>query len=130
VRACLQAPSRLCFCVIVWPPLSAGPEAVFFPIVGPHQDNVRRLNEERSEVSAPSLGDAAQDRFAARAVLAGNETEPCAEIPPAIEGFTCSNRATRIGMLLERLSIISSNGMDGSPFHPQAESLQLEGELS
>ena len=52
---------------------------------------------ERSEVSAPSLGDAAQDRFAARAVLAGNETEPCAEIPPAIEGFACSDRCDRGG---------------------------------
>jgi len=42
-------------------------EAVLLPIMRPHQDDVGRLDEERSEIVASSPRDAAQDRSAASA---------------------------------------------------------------
>ena len=60
-------------------------EAEAFPIVRAHQDDVCGLDEQGSEILAPALGDAGEDRSATCAVLAWHETKPCAEIAPALE---------------------------------------------
>ncbi len=66
------------------------PEAEFLPIVRSHQDDMRSLDEEGPQIFAAALGYASKDRFAARAVLAGNETDPSAKVTSTPESFTRS----------------------------------------
>jgi len=69
------------------------------PIVRPHEDNVCGLDEQGSEILAPALGDAAEDRSAACAVLAWHETKPCAEIASALTSrhFTAQRNFVAVG---------------------------------
>jgi hypothetical protein len=50
------------------------------------------LDEQRSKVSAATLGDAAQNRTATGTVLPWDETEPGAEVPSSIRGLTGADR--------------------------------------
>ncbi len=56
------------------------PEAEFLPIVRSHQDDVRRLDKQGSQILAATLGYASKDRFTAGAELTGDEANPGAEV--------------------------------------------------
>ena len=65
-------------------------EAELLPIVGAHQNDVRRLDEQGSQILAAALGYPAKNRFAARAVLAWDEAEPGPKVTSTPEGVTRS----------------------------------------
>jgi hypothetical protein len=74
-QACLQAPCGFISVQLLGRLFLQSTKAKLFPIVRPHQDNVGRLNKQ-PDIPVASLGNAAQDRFAACAVLVGNKSEP------------------------------------------------------
>src|ERR1700754_1837222 len=62
-----------------------GSEAKALPIVGTHQDDVCRLDEQSPEILAPALGDATENGSATRAVLARHKAKPRAKVTTALE---------------------------------------------
>jgi hypothetical protein len=72
-------------------------EAEALPIGREHQDDVCGLDEQGSEILAPSLGDAAQNGSTTCAVLGWHETKPCPEISPALECLAGTNGSNNGG---------------------------------
>ena len=73
-------------------------EAIPGPIMRAHQENLRRLDQQRAQVLAAPLGDATQDGSPARAVLSRHEAEPGAKVAPpfkSLAGVDCSYNAGR-----------------------------------
>src|SRR5262245_29319476 len=66
-------------------------EAELLPVLRSHQQDLGRLDEERSQISAAAFGDATQDRAPARTILSWHQAEPGAEVAPSIERFACAN---------------------------------------
>jgi hypothetical protein len=62
-------------------------EAEFLPVMGAHQDDMRRLHEQGAQVSAATLRYAPQDRLAAGAELPWHKPNPGAEIASPVEGL-------------------------------------------
>jgi hypothetical protein len=67
------------------------PEAEFVPILGPHQDDIRRLDEERSKIFAASFGAASKDSACAGGVLPRNKPQLGAEVSSAFERFAAAD---------------------------------------
>lgn len=67
-------------------------EAELTPVVRSHQDDVRRLDEQRAQISTAPLRDSAQDRAPASAVLPWDQAEPRAEVATPVERFATSDR--------------------------------------
>src|SRR6476620_1233392 len=94
-----------------------------------HQDDVRSLDEQGSQILAPSLGDATEDGSTTCAVLAWDKTKPCAEVTPALECLAGTDgghhggrdqranaghahEATAISFLLADLVDLAGKGLD------------------
>ena len=67
------------------------------PVVRAHQEDLRRLDQQRAQVLAASLGDAAQDRSPAGAVLSRHEAEPGAKVAPAVKSLAGADRGDKAG---------------------------------
>jgi hypothetical protein len=72
-------------------------EAISRPIVRTHQQDLRRLDQQRAQVLAAPLGDAAEDRPTARAMLSRNETEPGSKVAPALKSLSHADRRHNTG---------------------------------
>jgi len=57
------------------------------PIVRTHQDYLRSLDQERSQISAAALRNPAERRSSARAVLPGHQPDPRGHVSAAVEGL-------------------------------------------
>src|SRR5205823_934278 len=76
---------------------SHAPKLVSGPAVRAHQEHLRRLDQQRAQVLAAPLGDAAEDRPAAGAVLSGHKAEPGAKIAPALKSLSRADRGDKTG---------------------------------
>src|SRR5262245_32634694 len=72
-------------------------EAVSRPILWAHQEDLRGLDEERPQIFATALGNAAQNWPTARAVLSRNETEPGAKVATSFKSLSCTDRSDQSG---------------------------------
>ena len=73
-------------------------EAISGPIVRAHQEDLRRLDQQRAQVFAAPLGDATEDRPPARTMLSRHKAEPGSKVAPAFEslaGADCGHDAGR-----------------------------------
>jgi len=72
-------------------------EAIAGPIVRAHQQDLRRLDQQRAQILAAPLGDAAEDRPPAGAVLSRHEPEPGGKIAPALKSLSPADRGHDTG---------------------------------
>ena len=72
-------------------------EAISGPIVRAHQQDLRRLDQQRAQILAAPLGDTAEDRPPAGAVLSRHEPEPGGKIAPALKRLSPADRGDDTG---------------------------------
>ena len=72
-------------------------EAISGPVVRAHQQNLRCLDQQRAQIFAASLGNAAKDRSTAGTVLSRHEPQPGGKIATALESLTAADRCHRRG---------------------------------
>src|SRR5262252_4121633 len=77
--------------------LSHAPKLYREQIVRAHQQDLRRLDQQRAQILAAALGDAAEDRPPARAVLSRHEPEPGGKIAPALKSLSPGDRGHDTG---------------------------------
>ena len=66
-------------------------EALSGPVVRAHQENLCCLDQQRAQILAAALGNAAKDRPAARTVLSRHEPQPAGKIATTLESLTAAS---------------------------------------
>lgn len=74
-----------------------GAKAECRPSVRAHHDALRRLNEQRSQISATPFADPSKDGSTAGAELAWHQSNPCGEVPAMGKGFALADRGDQRG---------------------------------